>query len=528
MQHSADLFEPDALTNVAIKAYWPHADTSNALDKGQLLSGEVRRQLALYHREMVSAARRGKHTIAIGSKLDPGGLQRKQAGGRLPRKLSSITTMKAQLWKQIWTPVWDKIAEWLQSQQIEPTLQNYINSAHSDVLAKYLREQGLTNSDCTNLRTLLGLDLSFSRSQVWREALCRECSVVEHEGSKLYLSKLTRSFKRACSQSHGSLPAATQWPLSVTQSAVVHTLLHLDKRAERLFPKLTQQAASKIFARLGWNYCGVPRLGPHSMRTYHCCKAVNNPDVATADYPALASHMQVSVDTMNTIYAAPSLRGPAAQLAFKLHVKAAGEVDAHAVANAEQQQHKKQKLEPEKQAQLSEQKQILTQMQQLISRQQQQHERQLQQQQEQQQQQQQQQYTMQQHMNYQSMMQKHKYCMPPVGVFLNWPLQPAVPSVAAAVKSAPYGRAVSTLRHQHDAAVITFFESQGLSVDGKAPTAAHVADVFKQLCSMRASGTLTPEATWFKQETTYFADKHETPFKNYVRKLWARCKGSCK
>eukprot|EP00953_Heterococcus_sp_UTEX-ZZ885_P028701 15298-Heterococcus_DN1.PRE.2 len=133
---------------------------------------------------------------------------------------------------------------------------------------------------------------------------------------------------------------------------------------------------------------------------------------------------------------------------------------------------------------------------------------------------------MQQHMHHQSMMQNHKYSMPPVGVVLNWPLQPAVPSVAAAVDSAPYGRAVSTLRHQHDAAIITFFQSQGLSVDGKAPTAAHVADVFKQLCSMRASGTLTPEATWFKQQSTYFADKHETPFKNYVRKLWARCKDS--
>jgi hypothetical protein len=125
------------------------------------------------------------------------------------------------------------------------------------------------------------------------------------------------------------------------------------------------------------------------MRSYHCCEAVSNPDVATADYPVLASHMQVSVDTMNTVYAAPSLRGPAAQLTFKLHVKAAAFYDPQAVANAEQQQHKKQKLEPEKQVQLNEQKQILTQMQQLISRQQQQHQRQLQQQQEQQQQQQQ-------------------------------------------------------------------------------------------------------------------------------------------
>jgi hypothetical protein len=145
--------------------------------------------------------------------------------------------MKTQIWTQVWILVWAKIAEWLQSQHIEPTLQSYLSSAHSHVLVKYLREQGLADSDCTKLRTLLGLDLSFLRRQVWREALCKEFGVVEHEGKKLYLFQLTRSFKRASSQSPGSLPAATQWPLSVRQSAVVHTLLQLDKRAERLFPK---------------------------------------------------------------------------------------------------------------------------------------------------------------------------------------------------------------------------------------------------------------------------------------------------
>jgi hypothetical protein len=235
---------------------------------------------------------------------------------------------------------------------------------------------------------------------------------------------------------------------------VVHTLLHLDQRAERLFPTLTQQAASKVFARLGWNYCGVPRLGPHSLRTYHCCEAINNPDIAPADYPALA---WVSVDTMNTVYAAPTLRGPAAQLAFKSHAEAAGEShDSQAVADTEQQQRKKEKLEPEKQqVQLSEQKQILNQMQELMFRQQQQHEQQLQQQ------QQQQQYTMQQQMLQQSMMQRHTYGMAPVDVLQDRPLQPAVLAVATAVEPAPYGRALSTLRHKHDAAIICFFKSQG-------------------------------------------------------------------
>eukprot|EP00953_Heterococcus_sp_UTEX-ZZ885_P009967 5839-Heterococcus_DN1.PRE.1 len=150
-----------------------------------------------------------------------------------------------------------------------------------------------------------------------------------------------------------------------------------------------------------------------------------------------------------------------------------------------------------------------------MSRQQQQHEQQLQQQ-------QQQQYTMQQQMLQQSMMQRHKYGMAPVGMFQDLPLQLAVPSVAIAVEPAPYGRALSTLRHKHDAAIICFFKSQGPSDGGKAPTAASVAAAFKQLCSMRASKSLPPDAAWFKQEVTGFTDMHETPFKNYVRRLFAR------
>jgi hypothetical protein len=249
--------------------------------------------------------------------------------------------MKEQLWKQVWTPVWLKVSEWLQSEGMEPTLQKFLSSENLDALGSALQKTGLTRANIANLQTLLGLELSFLRSLVWCEALCKELSIVEHEGKKLYLFKFTRSFKRASSTSHGSLPASSHCPLSERQSAVVHTLLQLDKRADRLFPELTQQVASKIFARLGWKWCGVPRLGPHSMRTYHCCEAVNNPDVATADYLALASHMQVSVDTINAVYAAPSLRGPAAQLAFKLHAKSVDEnSDPQAVPDAEKEQPK--------------------------------------------------------------------------------------------------------------------------------------------------------------------------------------------
>jgi hypothetical protein len=166
---------------------------------------------------------------------------------------------------------------------------------------------------------LLQLDLSFLRSQVWLGSALSEFKLILHDGRQLYEFRTSRSFKTAGKAGAASLPAATRWPLSERQSAVVHTLLQLAPGSGRLFPKLTQQAAAKTFARLGWNWCGVPRLGPHAMRTYHCWRAVNRTGTTTEDYPALASRMQVSVETMTAVYVAPSLKAPAAQLAFKLH-----------------------------------------------------------------------------------------------------------------------------------------------------------------------------------------------------------------
>jgi hypothetical protein len=130
----------------------------------------------------------------------------------------------------------------------------------------------------------------------------------------------------------------------------------------------------------------------------------------------------------------------------------------------------------------------------------------------------------QQHQQYMMQQQQQYYLMTSTGVPWLHP-QPTTASMLV-VEPAPYGRALSALRHQHEAAIISYFESQGLSVDCSTPTAANVAEVFKQLCEMRASNKLPPEAAWFEHDVTYFEDEHQTSFKNYVRKLSARCRGS--
>jgi hypothetical protein len=88
---------------------------------------------------------------------------------------------------------------------------------------------------------------------------------------------------------------------------------------------------------------------------------------------------------------------------------------------------------------------------------------------------------------------------------------------------APYGRALSTLRRKYAAKIRSFMESEGLSVDGSTPAAASVAGVFQQLCLMRASKALPAEAKWFEFAAMWFEDKHEKPFKDFIRKLYVKC-----
>jgi hypothetical protein len=256
---------------LAIQAFRPGADVSSAFHGGQLLQTEVRRQLNLYHKELLAATRKRRSSIAVAANLDSGGIDRKVAAGRLPKSLSLITDMRAELWDQVFQPLWSRVLEpWLHSVKREGALQSYLETRSFDGFAAFAEKQGFTNQDLQNLRILLQLELSFLRSQVWLVCLVSEFKLIEHEVLKLYEFRTLRTFKTAGKAAPGSLPAATRWPLSEKQSALVHTLVHVAGDSNRMLPRLTQQAAAKTFERLGYNWCGVPRLGPHAMRTYHC------------------------------------------------------------------------------------------------------------------------------------------------------------------------------------------------------------------------------------------------------------------
>eukprot|EP00953_Heterococcus_sp_UTEX-ZZ885_P011628 6727-Heterococcus_DN1.PRE.1 len=221
LQNTKSLFEPDAQAVLAIQAFRPGAIINSNADKGRLLQAEVRRQLALYHKELLAATRKRRSSIAVTANLDSGGIDRKVAGGRLPENLSLITEMIANLWQQVFQPVWLKvIAPWLVSNKRGTNVQSYLATRSFDGFADFAQKQGFTKQDTNNLRNLLQLELCFLRSQVWIGSLVSEFKLIEDQGSPLYEFRTSRSFKTAGKASPGSLPAATRWPLSQRQSAV--------------------------------------------------------------------------------------------------------------------------------------------------------------------------------------------------------------------------------------------------------------------------------------------------------------------
>jgi hypothetical protein len=83
--------------------------------------------------------------------------------------------MGANLWKQVFEPVWAAVVEpWLQKHDRASNVQSYLLCDSFEGFADFAEEQGLTQQDMKNLRTLLQLDLSFLRSQVWLSSLVSE------------------------------------------------------------------------------------------------------------------------------------------------------------------------------------------------------------------------------------------------------------------------------------------------------------------------------------------------------------------
>ena len=226
----------------------------------------------------------------------------------------------------------------------------------------------------------------------------------------------------------------------------------------------------------------VSPLGPHVLRTQYTSEAVNHPDITPAEYPALAAHLQFSLETL-AVYAAPSLNGPVAQVGFKLH-----KTSAIQPAQPEQAQ-KKQKVEPVREG-VNASQQMFAQFQKMM---QQQHEQQMQ--------------------AMQSLNDK------PSDKNKTGEAEP----VLVPVKSdAPNGRALNTLRLRHMPSIKSYFMylDRAVCTEEQAPATQFVKRVFHQLCDLRAANSLGTVNEWFAVDVTHFTDENELPFANFIRKYW--------
>eukprot|EP00953_Heterococcus_sp_UTEX-ZZ885_P038136 19580-Heterococcus_DN1.PRE.1 len=156
--------------------------------------------------------------------------------------------MIAHLWSQVWQPTWEKVVvPYLQQKGLECSVQSYLSVGKPGAEQMALAAQaGFTPADGNNLQTLLQVELSFLRSQVWRDALVAEFKVLEHNGEKLYEFRTSRAFKTAGKSARGDLPAATRWPLPAQQSALVHSILHMVSSGSGMFRATSSQAVGQL------------------------------------------------------------------------------------------------------------------------------------------------------------------------------------------------------------------------------------------------------------------------------------------
>jgi hypothetical protein len=541
LQRTDDIYEPNLAAHAAVQSLCSEYKTTATID-GHILSTEVRRQLVLYQQERLNTARKRKQTTLAARNLDAGGLEKKQADGRLPSDLKLITNMMGQLWEQIWVPVWTNIIlPWLEQSSIaQPTIQDFL--AISLECSEELREastlSSLTQQDVTNMKKLLQLELSFLRQQTWLPALVSEFTLTtEDNGQRCYTFKTTRAFKTLGKHARGSLPAATQWLLVNKQAALVHTILLLDTSGKkRMFTSISRddaesaQAVGAAFYRLGANWCGIPALGPHALRTYWVCMYANSKELTPGDYPALASRLQVSVDTLVSVYLAPSKNSPAALLARELYriqcaeqqaslknlikdsgclsadnnqhravqlKQISGGDDENSVNVLQQQREQQEQHEVRLRAQQEQHEMKLRQHNQRLSVLQQQQQSFVQQQQQQQLQQQQQQ-------NQHMLLQMQTMLRPPA------PTTPPAQEDTACKKVVPNGKKLASVRAVYSSQIKAHFQHYD---------SQHVKLVYDKLCTLRKEGTLPADAEWFEEKCTYFADNNLKPFRDHVRKL---------
>ncbi|KAG5176191.1 hypothetical protein JKP88DRAFT_249613 [Tribonema minus] len=331
-KNGAERFKPDATAIAAIRAFMPSADLAWLDTSGQALTYSVFKFLDTFRDDFLTTRRQLRADIAVMRALDRGGLKSKKAASRLPEiDDDGLRDMMRALLKQVWAPVWRSVIQpWLRKLELPAEAQSFllttVTAVEKGEVVKFADDKGFTRHDAERVQLLLMLHFSCLRSQVWRDSVVEEYELSKRDGKIFYSLSMTRAFKTAaCKEDrHGGLPHLAKWELSETESLLVLTVLTLcrpilsagTKRTSRIFldaagAPVTQRWIESKIMQVGADWLGVPRLGPHTLRTLWISWMVNSGLVGEEDFDSLAAYVQVSRCTMLEAYVCPSHNGPA-------------------------------------------------------------------------------------------------------------------------------------------------------------------------------------------------------------------------
>jgi hypothetical protein len=339
----SDRYKPDAMDIAALRAYG--VEVSHLESSGLALTYSVQKYITAFERDFTMARRSLRSNVTVSRALDRGGLKSKTAAGCIPisgEESDGLRPMVAALVAQIWQPTWEHVIQpWLRQMKRPTEAQAFLRTEDTQTLSQFADSKGFTRGDCENLQLLLMLHLSVFRSQVWRDSVEGEFQLTQKGGKTCYVFSLSRTFKTITASSKEGVPQLTSWQLSETESMLVHTCLHLcrpllatgTKRTQRFFldakgGPATQRYIEAKVAQVGKEWLGVPRLGPHALRTMWLSWLVNSGLIAEEDFDNLAAYVQVSRCTMLETYVTPSLNGPAQRVGAVLRDGGQGNHDS--------------------------------------------------------------------------------------------------------------------------------------------------------------------------------------------------------
>lgn len=265
--------------------------------------------IKLFSEEHLLVRRFVNNRLKVSQCLDPGGIKKKLAGGRLldPRILSNVDAVKGMITTisdRTWIPIKRVIFKLVESLDPDMTeeemcklfLQVGGGNDEQEEFQMRAKKLGVTTTDVSNVCFLLCLTMSFQRSQVLRDSLVREY-IPTREGFGYTLS-LERALKTTGADVNGFTPCR-EFDLTPSQSMMVHLIKLAGGRKgdQKLLinergGNMTQNNLGARYRSIGKAFLGISNLSPHAMRTFFASHIVDSGKIHEKDLGLIGSYLQ--------------------------------------------------------------------------------------------------------------------------------------------------------------------------------------------------------------------------------------------